>query len=92
MLSNLDTLAPNAHLLHNVDCIGRSGAGVNVIFIRLIEPPRIQPMHKGTVGAQSREPAAENGSALVLCSEAQYAKSPLLTALGELVWIFYTVL
>lgn len=29
---------PNAHLLHNVGCIGRSGTGVNVIFIRLTVP------------------------------------------------------
>lgn len=45
---------PSAHLLHNVGCIGRSGAGVNVIFIRLMEPPQIQPVHRRTVGAQSR--------------------------------------
>lgn len=45
---------PNAHLLHNVGFVGRSVAGVNVIFIRLMEPPQIQPMHRDTVGAQSR--------------------------------------
>lgn len=33
---------PSAHLLHNVGCIGRSGTGVNVIFIRLTKPPQIQ--------------------------------------------------
>lgn len=41
---------PSAHLLHNVDSIGRSSAGVNAIFIRLTD----EPVHRGTVGPQSR--------------------------------------
>lgn len=45
---------PNTHLLHNVGFIGRSVVGVNVIFIRLIKPLQIQPVHESS-GAQSSE-------------------------------------
>ena len=49
---------PNAHLLHNVGCIGRSGAGVNVIFIRRIEPPQVQPVHAGVQWGHKAEQCA----------------------------------
>lgn len=70
---------PNAHLLHNVSFIGRRVAGVNVIFIRQIEPPQISPVHSGTVGAQSRE--AEYGivGTIVLSAMCRYPLSSTLS-------------